>query len=112
MIWYPPGACFCFADRIAANGINEGPAWNCFTGYEGTGWSMGWKINFLARAHDGAYAHGMIRRQMKLVSGTGTHYIEDGTYFNLFDRSTSIYGIFRSPEIKRRCNSRTPPRIK
>ena len=44
---------------------------------------MGWKINFLARAHDGAYAHGMIRRQMKLVSGTGTHYIEDGTYFNL-----------------------------
>ncbi len=57
-----------------------------FRGYEGTGWSMGWKINLLARARDGDHAHSMIRRQMKLVGGTGTQYLEGGgTYPNLFD---------------------------
>ncbi|MBT5876733.1 MAG: hypothetical protein HOH43_25130, partial [Candidatus Latescibacteria bacterium] len=57
-----------------------------FRGYEGTGWSMGWKINLLARARNGDHAHSMIRRQMKLVGATGTQYLEGGgTYPNLFD---------------------------
>ena len=57
-----------------------------FRGDEGTGWSMGWKINVLARAQDGDHAHRMIRRQMKLVGGSDTLYTEGGgTYPNLFD---------------------------
>ncbi|HCQ00659.1 MAG TPA: alpha-L-fucosidase, partial [Candidatus Latescibacteria bacterium] len=57
-----------------------------FRGDEGTGWSMGWKINVLARAQDGDHAHRMIRRQMKLVGGSDTLYTEGGgTYHNLFD---------------------------
>ena len=56
-----------------------------FRGYEGTGWSMGWKINLLARAQDGNHAHSIIHRQMKLVGGTGTQYHGGGIYPNLFD---------------------------
>ncbi|MCK4565318.1 MAG: glycoside hydrolase family 95 protein, partial [Verrucomicrobia bacterium] len=39
-----------------------------------TGWSMGWKINFWARVHDGDHAHLMIRNLLK-----------KGTNPNLFD---------------------------
>jgi alpha-L-fucosidase 2 len=39
-----------------------------------TGWSMGWKINFWARVHDGDHAHLMIRNLLK-----------NGTNPNLFD---------------------------
>ncbi len=39
-----------------------------------TGWSMGWKINFWARVHDGDHAHLMIKNLLK-----------NGTAPNLFD---------------------------
>ncbi len=39
-----------------------------------TGWSMGWKINFWARVHDGDHAHLMIKNLLK-----------NGTNPNLFD---------------------------
>ena len=39
-----------------------------------TGWSMGWKINFWARVHDGDHAHLMIRNLLR-----------NGTNPNLFD---------------------------
>lgn len=46
----------------------------------GTGWSMGWKINFWARLRDGDHAHLMLRNQLKPVGGGG-----GGTYPNMFD---------------------------
>ncbi len=60
-----------------------------FRGDEGTGWSMGWKINFWARFLDGDHAHRMLRRQLRLVSGressSGGRRRGGGTYPNLFD---------------------------
>ena len=35
-----------------------------FRGDGGTGWSMGWKINFWARFHDGDHAHMMLSNQL------------------------------------------------
>jgi alpha-L-fucosidase 2 len=35
-----------------------------FRGDGGTGWSMGWKINFWARLHDGDHAHFMLSNQL------------------------------------------------
>ena len=45
-----------------------------------TGWSMGWKVNWWARIHDGNHAYKLIRNQLTPV-GTA----EGGTYNNLFD---------------------------
>jgi len=56
-----------------------------FRGNEGTGWSMGWKINFWARFQDGDHAHRMLRRQLKRFDGTHTRMQRGGTYLNLFD---------------------------
>ena len=57
-------------------------------GDDGTGWSLGWKINFWARFGDGDHAHLLVRRLLRPVgakvdgiqmSGGG------GVYPNLFD---------------------------
>ncbi|MCA0397651.1 MAG: glycoside hydrolase family 95 protein [Bacteroidetes bacterium] len=55
-----------------------------YRGDGGTGWSMGWKVNFWARFLDGDHAYTMIRHQLtpltaKNRAGAG------GTYPNLFD---------------------------
>ncbi len=57
-----------------------------FRGDEGTGWSMGWKINFYARFRHGDHALQMLCRQLKLVDGTQTSTRGGGgTYPNFFD---------------------------
>lgn len=47
-----------------------------------TGWSMGWKVNWWARMHDGDHALQLIRNQLTPV---GTNKEGGGTYPNLFD---------------------------
>lgn len=47
-----------------------------------TGWSMGWKVNWWARLHDGDHALKLIRDQLTPV---GTNEGGGGTYNNLFD---------------------------
>lgn len=54
-------------------------------GDEGTGWSMGWKINFWARFLDGDHALRMLHRQLRLTGSSRTEYEGGGTYPNLFD---------------------------
>ena len=57
-----------------------------FRGDGGTGWSMGWKINFWARLLDGDHAYTMIRNQLKPAFGEGVDMkTGGGTYPNLFD---------------------------
>ena len=56
-----------------------------FRGDEGTGWSMGWKINFWARFKDGDHALRMLARQLRLTGSKRTEYEGGGTYPNLFD---------------------------
>ena len=56
-----------------------------FRGDEGTGWSMGWKINFWARFHDGDHALRMLHRQLRLTGSPRTEHEGGGTYPNLFD---------------------------
>jgi alpha-L-fucosidase 2 len=56
-----------------------------YRGDEGTGWSMGWKINFWARFHDGDHALRMLDRQLRLTESQRTEYDGGGTYPNLFD---------------------------
>jgi len=56
-----------------------------FRGDEGTGWSMGWKVNFWARLRDGDRAHRLLQRQLRLVKESGTRMRGGGTYANLFD---------------------------
>jgi alpha-L-fucosidase 2 len=51
----------------------------------GTGWSMGWKINFWARFEDGDHTYKMLGNMLTLVDGEGTRYHRGGTYPNLFD---------------------------
>jgi alpha-L-fucosidase 2 len=55
-------------------------------GDEGTGWSLGWKINQWARLFDGERALKLLRRQLRLVDDLGFDYVGGGgTYLNLFD---------------------------
>ena len=55
-------------------------------GDEGTGWSLGWKINLWARLGDGEHALRLLRRQLRLVGDGETSYTNGGgTYPNLFD---------------------------
>ncbi len=56
-----------------------------FRGDAGTGWSMGWKINFWARLKDGDHALEMLHRQLRLTGSSRTEYDGGGTYANLFD---------------------------
>ncbi len=55
-------------------------------GDDGTGWSIGWKINQWARLFDGERALKLLNRQLRVVRDTGTEYNHGGgTYINLFD---------------------------
>ncbi|MBE5782378.1 MAG: glycoside hydrolase family 95 protein [Clostridiales bacterium] len=55
-------------------------------GDDGTGWSLGWKINFWARLRDGDHALKLIKRQLEFVESTvETTALHGGTYMNLFD---------------------------
>ncbi|MBR6701707.1 MAG: glycoside hydrolase family 95 protein, partial [Clostridia bacterium] len=55
-------------------------------GDNGTGWSLGWKINFHARLNDGNRALKLIEMQLRPVRSTGVRYGRGGgTYENLFD---------------------------
>lgn len=55
-------------------------------GDEGTGWSLGWKINMWARLCDGDHALSLLRRQLRLVpAGRQVRLTGGGTYPNLFD---------------------------
>jgi alpha-L-fucosidase 2 len=56
-----------------------------FRGDAGTGWSMGWKINFWARLLDGDHALLMLNNQLRLTGSSRTEYDGGGTYPNLFD---------------------------
>lgn len=55
-------------------------------GDNGTGWSLGWKINFWARLFDGDHALKLIEMQLRPVKSIGINYTKGGgTYENLFD---------------------------
>jgi alpha-L-fucosidase 2 len=55
-------------------------------GDEGTGWSLGWKINLWARLWDGQRAYRFIRRLLTLVDTTAVEMHQGGgVYPNLFD---------------------------
>lgn len=54
-------------------------------GNEGTGWSIGWKINFWARLQDGSNAYAMLRRALKLTGDKSFNMSDGGgVYPNLF----------------------------
>ena len=55
-------------------------------GDDGTGWSLGWKINFWARLNDGDHALKLLKKQLRFVDTEATVYTGGGgTYLNLFD---------------------------
>jgi alpha-L-fucosidase 2 len=56
-------------------------------GDDGTGWSLGWKINFWARFRDGDHAYVLVKNLLRPVgANTGTSYGPGGgVYPNLFD---------------------------
>ena len=56
-------------------------------GDDGTGWSLGWKINLWARLREGDHALKLLKRQLKLVpAGEKREMMSGGgTYLNLFD---------------------------
>jgi alpha-L-fucosidase 2 len=56
-------------------------------GDDGTGWSLGWKINFWARFRDGDHAYLLVKNLLRPVGGrTATDYGPGGgVYPNLFD---------------------------
>lgn len=55
-------------------------------GDDGTGWSLGWKINFFARLRDGDHALKLIRMQLRPVGLRRILYSRGGgTYPNMFD---------------------------
>ena len=54
-------------------------------GYESTGWSMAWKMNFWARLQDGNHAYKILQNFITPVGGSGTDYNKGGgIYTNLF----------------------------
>ena len=55
-------------------------------GDEGTGWSLGWKINFWARLGEGGRALKLLKMQLRPAQSEETVYVRGGgTYPNLFD---------------------------
>ncbi len=56
-------------------------------GDDGTGWSLGWKINFWARFRDGDHAHVLVTKLLRPVGATvnGVSMKGGGVYPNLFD---------------------------
>ena len=50
-----------------------------------TGWSLGWKINFWARMHDGNHAYRIIKNMLTLIPDSVEWGAHGGTYPNLFD---------------------------
>ncbi len=55
-------------------------------GDEGTGWSLGWKINQWARLFDGDRALQLLNTQLRVVTDTGYNYTSGGgTYINMLD---------------------------
>ena len=56
-----------------------------YRGDGGTGWSMGWKVNFWARFLDGNHAYTMIQNQLVPMRAGGKTMEGGGTYPNLFD---------------------------
>ncbi|NWJ52641.1 MAG: glycoside hydrolase family 95 protein [Bacteroidetes bacterium] len=56
-----------------------------YRGDGGTGWSMGWKVNFWARFLDGNHAYKMIQNQLVPMKVGGKTMEGGGTYANLFD---------------------------
>lgn len=55
-------------------------------GDDGTGWSLGWKINHWARLRDGDHALRLIDMQLRPVDpNPAVNYRRGGTYPNLFD---------------------------
>lgn len=54
-------------------------------GDESTGWSMGWKVNFWARLHDGEHAFKLLTDLLHPAISSGTNYSNGGgSYPNLF----------------------------
>ncbi len=54
-------------------------------GDEGTGWSMGWKVNLWARLRDGDRAFKLLNNLMRLTGSPLTEYTGGGIYPNMFD---------------------------
>lgn len=54
-------------------------------GDNGTGWSLGWKINMWARLWDGDHALKLLKMQLNPVPAGKIQYHGGGTYPNLFD---------------------------
>ncbi|MDF2543673.1 MAG: hypothetical protein K0S47_3391 [Herbinix sp.] len=55
-------------------------------GDDGTGWSLGWKVNQWARLRDGDHALKLVKRQLQPVEDEEVNYKDHGgTYDNLFD---------------------------
>ncbi len=55
-------------------------------GDDGTGWSLGWKINLWARLNDGNHALNLLKMQLRLVGDSQIIYTKGGgTYPNMFD---------------------------
>ncbi len=56
-----------------------------FRGDDGTGWSLGWKINFWARLFDGNHAANLIDIQLRPSKPDLDYFCAGGTYPNMFD---------------------------
>ena len=55
-------------------------------GDDGTGWSLGWKVNMWARLHEGDHALKLLKQQLRLVpAGDDVQMTGGGSYPNLLD---------------------------
>lgn len=66
--------------QAAVNSLNT-------RGYEGTGWSMGWKVNLHARAHNGDICQQLLHTALHIQTNTGNSE-GGGVYENLWDAHT------------------------
>jgi alpha-L-fucosidase 2 len=74
-------------DQINSSSEYFTPAVNSLKlrGDEATGWSMGWKVNLWARAHDGDHAHVILKNALKHSTAYTTNQYAGGIYYNLYD---------------------------